>query len=59
MDVKNGGVRLLDLPASVPQESRTRSMRPEASIVDGTIKVDAIGDADGMKAKLAELFPQS
>jgi basic membrane lipoprotein Med (substrate-binding protein (PBP1-ABC) superfamily) len=55
MDVENGGVRLLDLPDSVSQETKDAVDTAKASILDGTIKVDAIGDADGMKAKLAEL----
>jgi basic membrane protein A and related proteins len=55
MDVKNGGVRLLDLPASVPQDVKDAITQAQADIVAGTIKVDAIGDPDGMKAKLKEL----
>ena len=30
----------------------------QGRILDGPIKVDAIGDAEAMKAKLSELFPQ-
>jgi basic membrane protein A len=55
MDVKNNGVRLLDLPASVPQEVKDAVAKAQTDIIAGTIKVDAIGDAEGMKAKLAEL----
>ncbi len=55
MNVENGGVRLLDLPASIPQETKDAVDTAKAGILDGTITVDAIGDADGMKAKLAEL----
>lgn len=55
MDVANGGVRLLDLPASVPQDVKDQVEKAKAGILDGSIKVDAIGDAEGMKAKLAEL----
>jgi simple sugar transport system substrate-binding protein len=58
MDVKNGGVRLLDLPADVSQDVKDKVDAAQKAIVDGTIKVDAIGDAEKMKAKLAELFPQ-
>ena len=58
MDVKNGGVRLLDLPADVGQDVKDAVDEAQKAIVDGTIKVDAISDADAMKAKLAELFPQ-
>jgi simple sugar transport system substrate-binding protein len=55
MDVKNNGVRLLDLPASVPQDVKDAVAKAQTDIVAGTITVSAIGDADGMKAKLAEL----
>ena len=58
MDVKNGGVRLLDLPEDVAQEAKDAVADAEKSIVDGSVKVSAIGDAEEMKAKLAELFPQ-
>jgi len=58
MDVKNGGVRLLDLPDEVSQEAKDAVAEAEKSIVDGSVKVSAISDVDQMKAKLAELFPQ-
>lgn len=58
MDVKNGGVRLLDLPEDVGQDVKDAVDEAQKAIVDGTIKVDAISDAEAMKAKLAELFPQ-
>jgi basic membrane protein A len=55
LNVENGGVRLLELPESVPQEVKDQVDAAEAGILDGTITVDAIGDAEEMKAKLAEL----
>jgi basic membrane protein A len=58
MDVKNGGVRLLDLPEDVAQETKDAVADAEKAIVDGSIKVSAISDAEEMKAKIAELFPQ-
>lgn len=58
MDVKNGGVRLLDLPDDAAQEIKDALEKAEKEIVDGTITVSAVGDAEGLKAKLAELFPQ-
>jgi len=58
MDAKNGGVHLLDLPASVSQDAKDAVDKAEKAIVDGSLKVDVIGDAEKMKAKLAELFPQ-
>src|SRR5215207_6465013 len=58
MDVKNGGVRLLDLPDEVSQETKDAVADAEKAIVDGSIKVSDISDAEEMKAKIAELFPQ-
>ena len=58
MDVKNGGVRLLELPESVAEETKTKLADAEKAIVDGSLTVSAISDAEEMKAKLAELFPQ-
>ncbi len=55
MDVKNGGVRLLDLPAAVDQSIKDAVATAQTGIIDGTITVSAIGDTDGMKAKLKEL----
>lgn len=58
MDVKNGGVRLLDLPADVAQDVKDAVETAQKSIVDGSLKVSAISDTEEMKAKIAELFPQ-
>ncbi len=58
MDVKNGGVRLLELPEDVAQEAKDAVAEAESAIVDGSVTVSAISDAEEMKAKLAELFPQ-
>ncbi len=55
MDVSNGGVRLLDLPDSVPADIREAVETAEAEIVDGAITVSAIGPAEEMHARLAEL----
>lgn len=55
MDVENDGVRLLDLPDSVPQEVKDAVAEAETAIVDGTVTVSAIGDVDGMKKRLNEL----
>jgi basic membrane protein A len=52
MDVKNGGVRLLDLPEDTAQDVKDKVDAAQKSI-------DAIGDAEAMKTKIAELFPQS
>ncbi|MGI9255203.1 MAG: BMP family lipoprotein, partial [Thermomicrobiales bacterium] len=58
MDVKNGGVRLLDLPEGLAQDVKDAVAAAEKDIIDGKITVSAIGDAEGMKAKLDELFPK-
>jgi simple sugar transport system substrate-binding protein len=55
MDVTNGGVRLLDLPEAVDQATKDAVAEAQTAIIDGTLEVSAIGDAEGMKAKLAEL----
>ena len=58
LNLENGGVRLLDLPDGVPQEIRDRLAVVERQIVDGTIAVSVIGDAEGTNARLDELFPE-
>ena len=58
MDVENGGVRLLELPEEVAQETKDAVAAAEQEIVGGGITVSAISDAEEMKAKIAELFPQ-
>ena len=58
MDVENGGVRLLDLPDEVAQETKDAVAAAEQDVIDGSVTVSAISDAEEMKAKLAELFPQ-
>jgi basic membrane protein A and related proteins len=55
MDVRSGGVRLLDLPDSVPQEVKDAVAKAQQDIVDGKITVSEIGDAEEMHAKLKEL----
>ncbi|MFM8593404.1 MAG: BMP family ABC transporter substrate-binding protein, partial [Chloroflexota bacterium] len=58
MDVKNGGVRLLDLPDDAAQEIKDALAKAQDEIVNGKITVSAVGDAEGLKSKLEELFPQ-
>ena len=55
LNVQNKGVRLLELPDNVPQETKDKLTAVEADIVAGKIKVSAIGDAEGMRDKLKEL----
>lgn len=59
MDLSNAGVRLLDLPERVSQEAKDAVTEAESAIKDGSVEVSAVADAEGLKAKLAELFPQS
>jgi simple sugar transport system substrate-binding protein len=58
MDVRNGGVRLLELPADLAQDVKDAVAQAEQDIVGGSITVSAISDAEGMRAKIEELFPQ-
>lgn len=55
MDLENDGVRLLDLPDTVSQEAQDAVEQARQDILDGTVEVSAIGDADGMNERLAEL----
>ncbi len=55
MSIENGGVRLLDLPESVPTEVQEIVKTAEAQIVNEEIEVSAIGDVDGMNSRLSEL----
>ena len=58
MNLENGGVRLLDFPETVGDDTRTAVDDTSAKIVAGDITVSAIGDADGMTDRLDELFPR-
>jgi simple sugar transport system substrate-binding protein len=55
LDVKNGGVRLLDLPDDVPQDVKDAVKKAQDDIVAGKIKVPAVGDADGVRSTLQQL----
>ena len=55
LDVKNGGVRLLDLPDDVPQDVKDAVKKAQDDIVAGKIKVPAVGDADGVRSTLQHL----
>jgi basic membrane lipoprotein Med (substrate-binding protein (PBP1-ABC) superfamily) len=57
MDLENEGVRLLDYPIEVKPESEKEVEKARKGIVEGTIEVSVIGDADGMHKRLDELFP--
>lgn len=56
MDVRNGGVRLLDLPAEIGDDVKQAVETARRDIVDNRITVSAIGEADRMKERVDELF---
>jgi simple sugar transport system substrate-binding protein len=57
MTLENNGVRLLDPPIEVPQETLDLVAQAREKIIAGEISVSVIGDAEGMHARLRELFP--
>ena len=58
MNLDNGGVRLLELPEDVSTAAQEAVAVAERDIVEGRIEVSAVGDADGMRQRLDELFPR-
>lgn len=58
LDVKNGGVHLLDLPPEVPASARAAVDQARQEIIAGKIKVSAISDPAKMHARIKALFPQ-
>lgn len=57
MSLENEGVRLMDYPIAVKPESKKAVEKARKEIIAGTIDVSVIGDADGMRKRLDELFP--
>jgi len=57
MSLENEGVRLMDYPIAVKPESKKAVEKARKEIIVGTIDVSVIGDADGMRKRLDELFP--
>jgi simple sugar transport system substrate-binding protein len=55
MAVADGSVRLLPLPQDVPADIAAAVEQAKQDIIAGKIKVSAIGDAEKMRARLAEL----
>ncbi len=55
MGVASGDVRLLDLADAVPAEVASLVAQVQQDIIDGKTSVSAIGDAEAMRARLAEL----
>jgi phosphate/phosphite/phosphonate ABC transporter binding protein len=57
MDVASGDVRLLDLPDWVPADAAQAVDDAKAGILSGDVSVSAVGDSEGLRARLAELAP--
>lgn len=57
MSVENDGVRLLEPPIEVDEETWAEVEATRQAIIDGEIEVSSIGDAEGMHERLEELFP--
>ena len=58
LNLENGGVRLLPLADSADKKTSAEIEAVQTDIVAGKIEVSAIGDADGVHARLDELFPK-
>jgi len=58
MSLANDGVRLLDMTDTANAETIAEVEAAQAAIIDGSIEVSAIGDADGVRDLLDELFPR-
>jgi simple sugar transport system substrate-binding protein len=58
MSLENEGVRLLDISETTAPETAARVQEVQEAIIAGEIEVSAIGDADGVHARLDELFPR-
>jgi len=58
MSLANEGVRLLDMTETAAAETVAEVEAAQAAIIDGSIEVPAIGDADGVRELLDELFPR-
>jgi simple sugar transport system substrate-binding protein len=57
LDLESGGVRLLELPESVPAEAVQAVEEAREAILSGEVEVSSIGDVEPMQARLDELFP--
>lgn len=58
MGLENEGVRLLDMDETVDASTVAAVEEARAAIIDGSIEVSAIRDADGVHDRLDELFPR-
>jgi basic membrane protein A and related proteins len=59
MGLANDGVRLLPLPDDAAESTLQQVDETRVGIIDGTIVVSAVSDADGVRQRLDELFPPS
>ena len=59
MSVENDGVRLLEPPIEVDEETWAEVEATRQAIINGEIEVSSIGDAEGMHERLEELFPDA
>lgn len=58
MSLENAGVRLLACPGTVAQATTARVEETRKRIIAEEIKVSSIGDAQGVRRRLDELFPR-
>ncbi len=58
MGLENEGVRLLEIAETVKPDTVSQVESAQAAIIDGSVEVPAIGDADGVRELLDELFPR-
>ncbi len=55
LNLQNNGVRLLDLPEDTDQTIKDAVTKAQEEIIAGKIRVSAVADAEGVRAKLQEL----
>lgn len=58
MDLENEGVRLLDMSDTADADTIAEVEAAQAALIDGSVAVSAIADADGLRELLDELFPR-
>jgi basic membrane protein A len=55
LNLQNNGVRLLDLPEDLDPTVKDAVTKAQEEIIGGKIRVSAVADAEGVRAKLQEL----
>lgn len=58
MGLENEGVRLLELAGTAKLDTLAQLDEVQAAIIDGSVDVSSVGDADGVRERLDELFPR-